>query len=224
MTKKADQQEHIPATGQSIGAWFRSLPPAAQATIVAALIALLGAVISSPAWSPVVEELLTRPIATPVVAPTSTATSISAATQTSSLTLAPTSTDTPTPTSTPTDILTPTPTPTPAPDCEGVEIDYLDLELNSGTTRRECPITLQRSDVENLANLSGQAYLSGPSAAQCGCARCWVRINSSTAQEVSMACSEDCSFSVPISDQVQRIFMRLDLYGSVKLCTIAVTD
>jgi hypothetical protein len=189
--------------------WYDNLPTAQQVAIIVALIGLVGTI--GGAFIGVMPEL-SRVTPTPTATPTSTV----GVTPTYTASPSPKLTPTDTPTSTP----TPTYTPTPTPDCQDVQIDYLELELNRDTTRKECPITLQRSDVEKLANLSGRAYLSGPGATQCRCTRCWMRM--AAAEEVPMECSEECSFSIPISDQVHKIFMKLDLYGSVKLCTITI--
>ncbi len=155
---------------------------------------------------------------TPSLTLTSTFIPSSTLTLTPSPTPSPTSTATVTPTSTSTPIKTLAPT----PDCENVKIDYLELSINEGAVNRVCPITLYRSDVENRANLSGQVFFTGPNAAQCSCQRCWINVPG--AEHVSIECFRDCVFSIPISDQVKTLNVALDLYGSIKLCKITLTE
>jgi len=94
--------------------WYRSLPAAAQATIVVALIGLLGA-LGKPFMAELAKVWVARPTPMAAVTPTSTApaTLIPMHTPSTTPTSTPTSTSTDTPTPTVSPILTPSPSPTP---------------------------------------------------------------------------------------------------------------
>jgi hypothetical protein len=186
--------------------------------ITVALIALVGTIIAAIFASPWLGTLLQKtPVPTITSSPTSTSTSTPLPTATPTFTLTPSPTIVRIATSTPTAI--PTPTVPPPPECIAAKVNALSINLKTGwhnfpVSPQNSHITSSRNEINGLTILIGKAVFDDPNVVR-NCTCSWKgRTDSDPApsKNVSVA-SSDCSFSLPLTGNVNRVELLLSVAG-----------